>query len=290
MIAAELGPPAGAREARRDRRRPARHRQGRAARRDPSEAGPARQDRAGRDPHASRRSERRSSTAAGSRTCASGSWRTTSGPDGKGYPAGLTDAEIPLEAKILAVADAYEAMTADRVYRAGDRGARSPRRAPSLLGRSVRLARRRRVPHRTAAARTRAVASATLKWPKHSVSLVIEGPEGLLLVRRPDDDESLPGVWGLPAVSLAPGESEEDAVRRAGRDKLGVEVEPLEPVGREGGMTDWRVRVCGRRAGRASARRPTPSTRSCAGASPPTWCRPRARGRSAAGCCCALAV
>jgi diguanylate cyclase (GGDEF)-like protein len=40
-------------------------------------------------------------------------------PDGKGYPAGLADAEIPLEAKILAVADAYEAMTADRVYREG---------------------------------------------------------------------------------------------------------------------------------------------------------------------------
>jgi diguanylate cyclase (GGDEF)-like protein len=40
-------------------------------------------------------------------------------PDGKGYPAGLNDAEIPLEAKIIAVADAYEAMTADRVYRAG---------------------------------------------------------------------------------------------------------------------------------------------------------------------------
>jgi two-component system cell cycle response regulator len=40
-------------------------------------------------------------------------------PDGKGYPAKLTDAQIPLEAKIIAVADAYEAMTADRVYRAG---------------------------------------------------------------------------------------------------------------------------------------------------------------------------
>jgi diguanylate cyclase (GGDEF)-like protein len=40
-------------------------------------------------------------------------------PDGKGYPAGLVDADIPLEAKIIAVADAYEAMTADRVYRAG---------------------------------------------------------------------------------------------------------------------------------------------------------------------------
>jgi diguanylate cyclase (GGDEF)-like protein/putative nucleotidyltransferase with HDIG domain len=39
-------------------------------------------------------------------------------PDGRGYPHGLHDEEIPLEAKILAVADAYEAMTSDRVYRA----------------------------------------------------------------------------------------------------------------------------------------------------------------------------
>jgi putative nucleotidyltransferase with HDIG domain len=40
-------------------------------------------------------------------------------PDGSGYPAGLTRSEIPPEARILAVADAYEAMVADRVYRPG---------------------------------------------------------------------------------------------------------------------------------------------------------------------------
>jgi two-component system cell cycle response regulator len=40
-------------------------------------------------------------------------------PDGKGYPAGLQGDQIPLEAKIIAVADAYQAMTADRVYRSG---------------------------------------------------------------------------------------------------------------------------------------------------------------------------
>jgi two-component system cell cycle response regulator len=40
-------------------------------------------------------------------------------PDGRGYPAGLAGDEIPFEAKILAVADAYEAMTADRVYSPG---------------------------------------------------------------------------------------------------------------------------------------------------------------------------
>jgi 8-oxo-dGTP diphosphatase len=82
-----------------------------------------------------------------------------------------------------------------------------------------------------------------LRSPKRSVSLVIDGPDGLLLVRRPDGDESLPGIWGLPAASLGEGESEEDAVRRAGREKLGVEVVPVRPVGSEGGMTDWEVRI-----------------------------------------------
>ena len=38
-------------------------------------------------------------------------------PDGRGYPLGLSEGEIPLEARILAVGDAYEAMTNDRAYR-----------------------------------------------------------------------------------------------------------------------------------------------------------------------------
>jgi len=37
-------------------------------------------------------------------------------PDGRGYPFALADEAIPIEAKILAVADAYEAMTSDRAY------------------------------------------------------------------------------------------------------------------------------------------------------------------------------
>ena len=86
---------------------------------------------------------------------------------------------------------------------------------------------------------------------KRSVSLVIEGPAGLLLVRRPEHDESLPGEWGLPAATLHPGEAEEDAVRRAGRDKLGVEVRPLRPLGDAEGerpghrilMRDWAVEI-----------------------------------------------
>jgi diguanylate cyclase (GGDEF)-like protein/putative nucleotidyltransferase with HDIG domain len=48
-------------------------------------------------------------------------------PDGIGYPFGLSGDEIPVEARILAVADAYEAMTAERVYRPalGAEGARA---------------------------------------------------------------------------------------------------------------------------------------------------------------------
>jgi HD-GYP domain-containing protein (c-di-GMP phosphodiesterase class II) len=39
-------------------------------------------------------------------------------PDGSGYPRGLLGDQIPLEARILAVADAYTAIVSDRPYRA----------------------------------------------------------------------------------------------------------------------------------------------------------------------------
>ncbi|WP_428275011.1 NUDIX domain-containing protein [Candidatus Palauibacter sp.] len=66
-----------------------------------------------------------------------------------------------------------------------------------------------------------------------AMALAIEGPESAggaprwLLVRRPDDDPDLPGVWGLPAGSHAAGERDEALVRRIGREKLGVETEDL---------------------------------------------------------------
>ena len=37
--------------------------------------------------------------------------------DGRGYPDGLTDEQIPLGAKIVSLADAFDAMTTDRPYR-----------------------------------------------------------------------------------------------------------------------------------------------------------------------------
>ena len=38
-------------------------------------------------------------------------------PDGKGYPRGLSGKDIPLYARIVLVADAFDAMRSDRVYR-----------------------------------------------------------------------------------------------------------------------------------------------------------------------------
>lgn len=40
-------------------------------------------------------------------------------PDGKGYPMGLKETDIPMTARIISVADTYDAMTTDRPYRKG---------------------------------------------------------------------------------------------------------------------------------------------------------------------------
>ncbi len=66
---------------------------------------------------------------------------------------------------------------------------------------------------------------------KRAVSFVVRkpgetDPRGVLAVRRPPDDEELPDVWGLPATTLREGESWEEALERAGREKLGVTLDP----------------------------------------------------------------
>lgn len=40
-------------------------------------------------------------------------------PDGRGYPRGLPDAEIPLDARVVSICDAFDAMTSTRPYRVG---------------------------------------------------------------------------------------------------------------------------------------------------------------------------
>lgn len=65
-----------------------------------------------------------------------------------------------------------------------------------------------------------------MKPVRHSVAAVVRAADGtFLVVRRPGDrDDPLAGAWGLPAITLRPGEDERAAVVRAGRAKLGVEL------------------------------------------------------------------
>ena len=67
---------------------------------------------------------------------------------------------------------------------------------------------------------------------RRAVAVAVRREDGLVLaVRRPDEPgEELPGVWGLPATTLSDNESPKDAVRRLGREKLGVELTPLRPL------------------------------------------------------------
>jgi 8-oxo-dGTP diphosphatase len=76
--------------------------------------------------------------------------------------------------------------------------------------------------------------SASARAPKCSVAAIVRRDPGgaeFLAVLRPPDDDRLPDVWGLPAVSLLPGELPEAGLRRVGREKLGVELEPVSMLG-----------------------------------------------------------
>jgi HD-GYP domain-containing protein (c-di-GMP phosphodiesterase class II) len=55
--------------------------------------------------------------------------------DGSGYPDGLRGEEIPLKARILQIADVYDALIKDRPYR----GALSPEEALEILRREAAL-------------------------------------------------------------------------------------------------------------------------------------------------------
>jgi ADP-ribose pyrophosphatase YjhB (NUDIX family) len=65
---------------------------------------------------------------------------------------------------------------------------------------------------------------------KHSVAVAIFNEDQVLSVRRPDDDDELPGIWGLPAGTLRAGEITEELIKRIGREKLGVELTPIRQI------------------------------------------------------------
>src|SRR5215831_5615229 len=65
---------------------------------------------------------------------------------------------------------------------------------------------------------------------KHSVAVMILKDDQILAIRRPDDDDELPGIWGLPAGTCRGTETVEQVIRRIGREKLGVILEPIRKI------------------------------------------------------------
>jgi len=65
------------------------------------------------------------------------------------------------------------------------------------------------------------------KPAKRSVAVLIRKGDLILTVRRADNDDELPGVWGLPAGSFSGSESLEELIARIGKRKLGVALMPI---------------------------------------------------------------
>lgn len=73
-----------------------------------------------------------------------------------------------------------------------------------------------------------------MKKTKFSIAVVLSNPKNtdeVLVVKRPDDDDSLPGVWGLPAVTVKEGELPEVAVIRLGEEKLCTQIKANSYIG-----------------------------------------------------------
>ena len=72
----------------------------------------------------------------------------------------------------------------------------------------------------------------TARPTRHAVAAALRRADGLVFaVKRPDEPgEELPGIWGLPAVTLLDGETPEEGVRRLGAEKLSIELTPLRPL------------------------------------------------------------
>lgn len=67
---------------------------------------------------------------------------------------------------------------------------------------------------------------------KHSVAVLVRNGDEILTIRRPDNDDELPGIWGLPAGTYREGEPLEALVERIGHDKLGVDLRVLDVLAR----------------------------------------------------------
>ena len=94
--------------------------------------------------------------------------------DGRGYPDGLSGTDVPTGAYVIAVCDAYHAMTEDRVYRRAMSSDGASRRASALLGHAVHAPSGQRADHGRRSRRPR-VSSASARPPEqHPVAAAID--------------------------------------------------------------------------------------------------------------------
>jgi ADP-ribose pyrophosphatase YjhB (NUDIX family) len=77
---------------------------------------------------------------------------------------------------------------------------------------------------------------------KQSVAVAVFDGDQILAIRRADDDDELPGIWGLPAGTIRDEETVVDVIRRIGYEKLGVKLTPLRRLA-SGGQTRPRYRL-----------------------------------------------
>lgn len=69
---------------------------------------------------------------------------------------------------------------------------------------------------------------------KFSIAVALINPNNaseVLAVKRPVNDDNLPNVWGLPAITPKDGELPEDAVKRLGIEKLATEIGATSYIG-----------------------------------------------------------
>ncbi|MCU0667486.1 MAG: NUDIX domain-containing protein [Patescibacteria group bacterium] len=86
-----------------------------------------------------------------------------------------------------------------------------------------------------------------MKPTKKALALVIKNDLGeILIVKRPDTEKGpIAGAWGFPAVVIDDGESEPEAAKRVGKQKLGVEIEILNRIGEKNGdRGDFILNLC----------------------------------------------
>ena len=127
--------------------------------------------------------------------------------DGNGYPHGLRGDEIPLEAAIVGLADAVDAMTTDRPYSAPGRSTTRPTRSCATAARSSR--RRSSTPSSRSWSGCPSCSGPT-RWPTSSFSPeAIGSADG-----RPDRARGLPPRGHARALPRRPGAVQEAFDRR----------------------------------------------------------------------------